>query len=361
MRKFESGSSSLLLSTFVLACLSLPAIAKEDVSIKNVTTITKDWPARPRLAIQEMLEKYGEPVEVSSQSVVWHDEGPFKRIMVTQDETPHDFPKPHLDFIEHTINFNVPLKKIDDLIAFDSSITINKTVGEMSARCDHEGHNVLSLNIAKEIINGRYTVDQARKVFGDNVVNDVLGKNPAYLQKLTFVPPTEDKAGFADEPTIPGAPERSLSEEKGNPEILAFLIAADENEVKAAAQAETKEDISKEVKDYARMLHQEHGKNQKAVMSLGQKLKNVPADTAAVDLLKVKGATELAKLVPLDGKEFEKAYIDAMVKNHAEMISMIDTKLVPSTDNEEVLKQLQETKKHVSSHLNLAKKLQESI
>ncbi len=32
-------------------------------------------------------------------------------------------------------------------------MTINKTAGEMSARCDLEGHNVLTLNLARDIIN----------------------------------------------------------------------------------------------------------------------------------------------------------------------------------------------------------------
>ena len=307
---------NVFLSCLVCAGFSNAAFCKEDVRGINVSFVTKDWPARPRLAVQEMLKKYGEPVELSSETVVWYNEGPFKRIMVSKTEVPHDFPKPHMDFMEHTIAYNVPLKKIDDLIAFDSSLSINKTVGELSARGDLEGHNILALNLAKDIINGKYPVDDARKVYGDNVTNDILGKHPLYVEKLTFEPHTLEKAAFADAPTIPGAPERSTTQEKGNPEILALLIAADENEVQAAAQAE-KKNISKEVKDYAKLLHQEHGKNQKTVMGLGQKIKNTPAETSAVEQLKVKAATNLAKLVPLEGKAFEKAYIDTMVKNHA--------------------------------------------
>ncbi|MBC8173060.1 MAG: hypothetical protein H7X71_04055, partial [Chitinophagales bacterium] len=107
---------------------------------ENKKTDLENYPERPRLAIQEMIVKYGAPVEVSSESVVWHNAGPYKRIMVTKKEVPHDFPLPHMDFLEHTVSYNVPTDKVDDLVAFDASMTVNKTAGEMSARCDLEGH-----------------------------------------------------------------------------------------------------------------------------------------------------------------------------------------------------------------------------
>ncbi|HXH30258.1 MAG TPA: hypothetical protein VNJ01_05575, partial [Bacteriovoracaceae bacterium] len=149
---------------------STTAFSKDDASAQNVNKMTADWPARPKLAVQEMMAKYGEPLEVSSETVVWHNQGPYKRIMVTKTEIPHDFPKPHMDFLEHTILYNVPTAKVSDLVAFDASMTVNRTAGEMSARCDLEGHNILTLNLAKDIISGKKSVAQARKDFGTNVV-----------------------------------------------------------------------------------------------------------------------------------------------------------------------------------------------
>ncbi|HXH30831.1 MAG TPA: DUF4142 domain-containing protein, partial [Bacteriovoracaceae bacterium] len=235
--------------------------------------------------------------------------------------------------------------------------------GEMSARCDLEGHNILTLNLAKDIISGKKSVAQARKDFGTNVVDDVLGKHPIYVEKLTFEPQTMAKAAFPDKPIIPGSPIRSEAGETkamGDAEVLAFVIAADDNEVLAAAEAQ-KKDISKEVMDYAKMLHMEHGKNQKTVMGLGQKIKSTPTDTKAVDDLRVKGAQDLSKLVPLNGKEFEKAYMDAMVIGHNDVISMIDGKLIPATKNGELKKQLMETREHVTMHLEKAKKIQANL
>jgi predicted outer membrane protein len=355
---------SFFLASFLIGGIySIPAFSKDDTSAQNVNKMTSDWPARPKLAVQEMMAKYGEPLEVSTETVIWHNQGPYKRIMVTKTEIPHDFPKPHMDFLEHTIIYNVPTEKVSDLVAFDASMTINRTAGEMSARCDLEGHNILTLNLAKDIITGKKTVAQARKDFGTNVVDDVLGKHPTYVEKLTFEPHTMAKAAFPDKPIIPGSPIRKETGDvkaMGDAEVLAFVIAVDDNEVLAAAEAQKKE-ISKEVKDYAKMIHTEHGKNQKTVMGLGQKIKSTPTDTKAVDELRVKGAQELSQLVPLDGKEFEKAYMDAMVKGHQDVIAMIDGQLIPATKNSELKKQLMDTREHVSMHLEKAKEIQTNL
>ncbi|MDQ3494098.1 MAG: hypothetical protein M3485_00845, partial [Pseudomonadota bacterium] len=104
----------------------------------TIDRIIAMWAARPRLGALQMIEKYGEPQEASGMALVWHDAGPFKRITVMNLETPHDFPLPHVDFMEHTISYMVPEDKLRDLLVFDGSSTINRTTGELSARCDLE-------------------------------------------------------------------------------------------------------------------------------------------------------------------------------------------------------------------------------
>ncbi len=318
-----------------------------------------DWPARPRAAVKQMMDKYGVPLEVSAESIIWHNAGPYKRIMVTRKEVPHDFPKPHMDFLEHTISYNVPTEKVEELVAFDASMTINKTAGEMSARCDLEGHNILTLNLARDIIEGTKSVKQARVAFGEHVVEDVLGKLPSYVEQLQFTPET-DGALFPDEPIIPGSPIRgttNVDARGSDAEILAFVIAMDDNVVLSAAVAH-KKNVGKQVADFAMKLHQEHGKNQAATMALGQKIKETPVDTKPVDDLRVKGAGELATLIPLNGVEFERAYIGAMVKSHTEALAMIDSQLLPGAKDKHLQKHLASVREHVASHLEEAQTFQ---
>ncbi|HXH75924.1 MAG TPA: DUF4142 domain-containing protein [Bacteriovoracaceae bacterium] len=364
MKSRFSKMALTVTSCAIMASYSFQVFSKDDASKENVNKMVENWPARPKLAVQEMMAKYGEPLEVSSETVIWHNAGPYKRIMVTKMEIPHDFPKPHMDYLEHTLQYKVPTDKIDDLVAFDASMTVNKTAGEMSARCDLEGHNILTLNLARDIIEGKKSVAEARKSFGVNVVDDVLGKKPAYVEKLQFEPHTVEKSAFADKPIIPGSPVRSMGSDTkamgSDAEILAFVVATDENEVLASAEAQKKK-IDGPVMEYAKMLHQEHGKNAAATMKLGEKIKITPADTKAVDDLRVKGATELAMLIPLEGKEFEKSYIDAMVKGHKEVLAMIDGKLLPGAKNAQLKDHLTKTKEHVAMHLKHAEKIQSTL
>lgn len=343
------------------------ALDQSRASERSVNAIVAAWPARPRLGAVEMIDKYGLPQEASSQRLIWHNPGPFKRIAVMNLETPHDFPLPHVDYIEHTIAYDVPLDKVRDLIDFDASSTINRTVGELSARCDLEGHNVLTLNLDHDIVTGRKTVQEARKAFGDLVGEDVRGKHPAYVEGLQFTPGRTPDTAFSDKPVIPGAPVRAADQADAPPassqasaadaEVLASIIAVDLNEVLAASQAEAKQS-SAPIVAYAKMLHEAHGTNMVAGMTLATRLGVTPVDTVKVDRIKVQGAGDLADLVPLRGPAFERAYLTAMVKGHTDALAMIDSQLLPSANDPAVKQHLATTRAHVADHLAQAKTLQ---
>jgi len=268
-------------------------------------------------------------------------------------EIPHDFPKPHMDYLEHTVEYNVPADKTDDLVAYDGSVTVNRTAGELSARCDLEGHNILTLNLAHDIVTGKKNSQEARKAFGEIVVEDMMGKRPAYVESLQFSP--SDHAGpFPDEPVIPGSSRRAKSGEAGNDaEKLGLLGAINENEILAAAEAGKKK-IKPEVLEFSKMMHKEHGMNLDQTLKLGQKIGTTPLETEAVEKLRVKGAEELAILVPLDGDEFGTAYAAAMVKAHTEALGMLDNQLMKDVQNEELKAHLMKTREHIARHLEEA-------
>ena len=364
-------SSSLL----VVSCSSDKGIKKEMKSMDEVTSMSQesskdsidktisDWPARPKLAAQEMMSKYGPPQEVSSERIVWNNQGPYKRIMVTRQEIPHDFPMPHMDFLEHTVHYSVPADKASELQKFDGSVSHFRTGGELSARCDLEGHNILTLNLARDIIEGRKTAQEARKNFGENVRLDIMGAKPAYVEALQFKPQPMEKAAFADTKVMPGSPNRataSTGKVKPDAEVLAFVMAVNMNEVLAAAQAQ-KKDLSEGVSDYARMLQKEHGKNSDQAMKLSQSSGVTPIDTMEVDKLKQEGAQKLADIIPLEGKTFETAFVNAMVEDHQKVLTMIDEDLMPKAEGESVKSHLKQTREHVAMHLTQARELQRNL
>jgi hypothetical protein len=56
----------------------------------------------------------------------------------------------------------------------------------MSVRCYTEALNILSLNLAHDIVTGKRTVDEARTFYGDVVRKKLLGKENEYSQRLLF-------------------------------------------------------------------------------------------------------------------------------------------------------------------------------
>lgn len=356
-------AAGLLAPTAVVQAQETNGLTARTANHGEADKIIAQWPARPKLGAEMMLSKYGAPQEITSEKLVWLNPGQYKRITVTKREDHHDFPKPHTDFLEHTVSYYVPTDKVEDLAEFDGSVTFDRTRGELSARCDLESHNLLSLNLANDIINGKEDAASARRTFSKIIVEEELGKNPTYVTALQFQPATT--TAFVDKPTISGSPVRPIAK-NANPvnqtegEVLGFMTAINENEIQAATVAHQKK-LNPAVADYATMLHEEHGQNLDQTLKLGQKIDIKPLETPAVDALRVKGATELATLVPFDGPQFETAFTDAMVRGHNDALQLIDQQLMPKVKDDSLRQQLAELRHHVVAHLQAAQQIQASL
>jgi hypothetical protein len=161
----------------------------------DVEKLLDDWPAAPRKIGQKLIEQYGPPDEATPMQLIWHRNGPWKRTLITRDEIPHKFPTAHTDFITQYIDYQVPPVKVSDLIAFDGSVLVDRTAGELGARCDMEAMNILTLNLANEIITGKRRADDARQHYAEQASAYVLGREAPYAERLLFDVP---QGGTAD-------------------------------------------------------------------------------------------------------------------------------------------------------------------
>lgn len=189
----------------------------------------------------------------------------------------------------------------------------------------------------------------------------MIFRSRTYVERLQFEPPSTS-AAYPDHSTIPGVPKRAAlmesdAEKSGDGEILAFVVAANLNEILAAVQA-SKKQLSSVVRHYATMLHTEHGKNLQETLDVGRAIGVTPVLTAAVDALLVKGARELARLVPLSGEQFGESYVAVMIKSHQEVLRKIDHQFLEEADNEAVKQHLKKTRSHVAAHLDEAMAIQ---
>jgi hypothetical protein len=152
-----------------------------------VERMTADWPDKVKEAISKTMQKYGPPDEVGMMAVMWHNpKGPFKRIYIYKEETKHNFPMPHTDFVKGTIDYRVPIDKADDIIAYDGSVSFHRTKGEMAAMCDKEEMNFLALNLAHDVATGKRDVEDARQFYGKTAMAFMNGETSEYTKGLQF-------------------------------------------------------------------------------------------------------------------------------------------------------------------------------
>ncbi len=142
----------------------------------------------------------------------------------------------------------------------------------------------------------------------------------------------------------------------GDAEALGTLVVVNKHEIAAAELAQSKE-VDAATRDYAKMLEHDHRANLEKVDTLSKLTKTPITESPEVAQLKSKAAAERATLARLDGKEFQNAYLDAMIKGHAEMLGRIDDKLLPGSSDAVVQQHLRSTRESVSRHLAKAKEL----
>lgn len=185
----------------VLTAVAASPAAVRAAGQQQASAIVEDWPETAKKAAQAMIEKYGEPDGVTKSLLIWHNNGPWKRTIVTKEETDHDFPMPHKDVLEQFINYKVPPEKFDELAQYDGSVIVERTKGEISARCDKEAANFLALNLANDIVNGEKSVEEARQAYGEAIKKMMDGDPPEMTQGFTFEVPQAD-VGDTDEAII---------------------------------------------------------------------------------------------------------------------------------------------------------------
>lgn len=93
-----------------------------------------------------VVDTYGEPHEMTESQLTWHKVGPWKRIVATKTYYEHAFPTQHIDSVESFVDYQVPSDRISAIADFDGIVIVERTAGEVSARCHDEQANFLALN-----------------------------------------------------------------------------------------------------------------------------------------------------------------------------------------------------------------------
>lgn len=156
------------------------------------------WPDESREAAQLVIDKYGAPHEATDSYLLWHAVGPWKRIVASKSFWKHEFPAPHFDSVESVLDYHVPTDLFTPLAEFDGSVVVERTAGEVSARCHDEEANNLALNLMHDIVTGERDVEDARSYYAKEFLDYRRKKPTPYMEKLRFAPDPDADTDTAD-------------------------------------------------------------------------------------------------------------------------------------------------------------------
>jgi hypothetical protein len=71
-------------------------------------------------------------------------------------------------------------------------VIVERTKGEISARCDAEAANFLALNLSHDIITGKRTIEDAREFYAEKIKGRMKGESDPYIESLQFQVPKQD-------------------------------------------------------------------------------------------------------------------------------------------------------------------------
>jgi putative membrane protein len=142
---------------------------------------------------------------------------------------------------------------------------------------------------------------------------------------------------------------------------IAKLVATANNGEITAAKSALGHAQKKEVKDFAKMMVNEHQKNDKDLKTWGKAAKVKLEETDQSKSMKEDVTTKVAELNKKKGADFDKAYIDLQVEMHNQVLADLNDKLIPAAKNAELKSFLETTKSHVQTHLEDAQKIQASL
>lgn len=156
-----------------------------------VRQIISNWQPIQQQCAMETMTKYGLPQEATESQMVWHNNGPWKRTVITREFYHHNWPVPHPDILANTIDYHVPVDMIEAVQRYDGSSYPHRTKGELTVNCDKEEHNIMSFNMVHEIVQGKRTPEDAKRFYTETFERYYRDGIPSpYMERLLFEPQT---------------------------------------------------------------------------------------------------------------------------------------------------------------------------
>jgi putative membrane protein len=143
-------------------------------------------------------------------------------------------------------------------------------------------------------------------------------------------------------------------------QIAHIVVTANQVDIDAGKVAQQK-GSNADVKAFGKQMVTDHGGVNKQATDLVTKLGVKPEDNATSQSLKSGGEENVKKLKTLNGKAFDRAYVDHEVAYHQQVLDAIDKTLLPNAKNAELKALIEKVRPNIDAHLQHAKHMQASL
>jgi putative membrane protein len=157
-----------------------------------------------------------------------------------------------------------------------------------------------------------------------------------------------------------GMGETPMAEPLADEQTVRILTTVNGGEIEQAKLAKQQAQDPR-VKKFAATMIQEHTKANDKIIKLYKKEQLLPANSSVANDLADKGSQVLSSLNNVEGRDFDKTYMDAQVQQHQEVLDMLSTRLIPSAENAQLKAALEDSKAMVAHHLAMARQIQSQL
>lgn len=153
---------------------------------------------------------------------------------------------------------------------------------------------------------------------------------------------------------------QSAAPDLSDPEVAHVAVTANTIDIDLArfAQARIR---SPEVRKFAATMLADHSAVNAQAAALADRLGVTPADNAVSQSLLAGAAHARTAVEQLQGRAFDRAYMDREVAYHQAVLDALDGLLIPTTSNAELKQLLVNVRPAIAAHLEHAKQLQGSL
>jgi len=141
---------------------------------------------------------------------------------------------------------------------------------------------------------------------------------------------------------------------------LKVLSTANEGEVSVALVAKPNLKDSGAL-SFAQMMISEHSAADGQTLALVTAKQLAPERSEVSDALEADTATVISELSKTPSAGFDKAYMDSQVSMHQQVLSLIDTRLLPDADDADLKALLTTLRASVATHLSNAQTISASL